>query len=473
MEHTSSGTRRGNDRVSGRNERRGVPIAGVAEGSIGDELGLEPGDRLVEVNGHRVRDLLEYSYLTQARSVSLVVAREPDQEIVCEIEKDEDEDLGLSFDETLFDGMMRCRNNCVFCFVRQNPHGVRRSLCVRDDDPRLSFLHGNYISLTNMSDDHFDLLLQMRLSPLYVSVHSTDPELRQRMMGYKRRVDIMVQLSALAKAGIVVHCQIVMCPGLNDGPELERTVRDLSTLYPQVRSAAVVPVGLTSHRDGLPPLRRPSASEARETVETVFRLQQSMLESNGTRFVFASDEFFFLADHQIPSGAEYEDYQQIENGVGLTRMMADEFRDILTEQGLPTGCERTLHVITGVLGAQALETVLSALPLGHRQRVRLWPLTNSFFGDPVTVTGLLSGRDVLRGVAEIRRCRSEYGDAEVVAVIPDVMLNADGVFVDDLSIGEVTSRAAELGVDLRVVNSTAVGLYTALAGMAKRGMLSE
>lgn len=473
MGDTSSGARCGDYRGSDRSERRGVPIASVARGSIGDELGLRPGDRLVKVNGRNVRDLLEYSYLTHVKSVSLVVTRDPDQEIVCEIEKDEDEDLGLSFDETLFDGMMRCRNNCVFCFVRQNPHGVRRSLCVRDDDPRLSFLHGNYVSLTNLSDDHFDLLLQMRLSPMYVSVHSTDPELRQRMMGYKRRVDIMAQLSALARAGVVVHCQIVLCPGINDGPELVRTVRDLSTLYPQIRSVAVVPVGLTSHRAGLPALLRPSTSDARAVLDAVLRLQQSMLESNGTRFVFASDELFLLAKRPIPSGSEYENYQQIENGVGLTRMMADRFRALLSEQGLPMGCDRSLHVLTGVLGAQALEIVLVALPAGLRRLVRLLPITNSFFGDPVTVTGLLSGHDVLRGVEEIRSCHSEYHDAEVTAVIPDVVLNGDGLFVDDLSVGEVVDRAAELGVDLRVVSSGAEGLYTALTAMTKRGMRSE
>lgn len=448
---------------TGGTKSRGATITKVKRGSIADELGLQPGDRLVCVNGHRVRDLLEYSYLIQQPKLDLVVARSDDEVIMCDVEKDESEDLGIAFSDTLFDGIMQCHNNCLFCFVRQNPRGVRPSLCIKDDDPRLSFLHGNYISLTNLSDDHFNMLLRMRMSPLYISVHSTDPSVRRRLMGYGRNIDIMGQLSALTSAGIIVHCQIVLCPGFNDRSDLIRTVRDLFGLHPGIASVAVVPVGLTSHRESLPFVELPSRAVAVDTLHIIKRLQEDFLRSAGTRFVFASDEFFFLAESQLPDGIEYEQYQQIENGVGLTRKMSDEFNRILKDRGLPaSGDGHAVSLLTGVLGAQALEVVLSALPYEDRQRVHVIPIENSFFGAEVTVTGLISGRDVLRGVQETGQASDASKPAKPVVVIPDVMLNDDGLFVDDLSIDYVRNQAAQLDVDLRVVKSGADGLYFAL-----------
>lgn len=443
---------------------RGAMITEVAPGSIADELGLRPGDRLVSINGHKARDLLEYSYLTQTSELRLEVARGDDEIIMCDIEKDEDEDLGISFADALFNGTMQCSNNCLFCFIRQNPRGVRPSLCVRDDDPRLSFFHGNYISLTNLSNDHFNMLLKMRLSPLYVSVHSTDPAVRKRLMGYKRDIDIISQLSALVAAGTTVHCQIVLCPGINDGSELTRTVDDLHRLHPGVASVAVVPVGLTSHREHLPPLRRPDRAVARETLAIVERLQEHCLKSSGTRFVFASDEFYFLADMPFPEGVEYEEYQQIENGVGLTRKMYDEFKEIVETRGFPTANgDRPVSLITGVLGAKALKFILSVLWTDQLKHVHIHAVENSFFGSPVTVTGLLCGRDVLRGIEEMRQALGSLPATRPVVVIPDVMVNVDGLFVDDLSLEQVRKTAAQLGVDLRVVNTSADGLYCALA----------
>lgn len=444
----------------------GATITAVAPGSIADELGLQPGDRLVSINGREVRDLLEYSYLTQTGRLELTVAR-GDEVIVCDVEKDEDEDLGITFAETLFDGMMKCRNNCVFCFVRQNPPGVRQSLCVRDDDPRLSFLHGNYISLTNLSEDHFNMLLKLRLSPLYVSVHSTDKSIRKRLMGYRRDIDIMAQLSALTSAGITVHCQVVLCPGINDRFELIRTVDDLSKLYPGVSTVAVVPVGLTRYRQRLPSLKRPDRRVAQETVEIVGRLQQRFLDSLGTRFVFASDEFYFLAGIPLPEEEEYEGYQQLDNGVGLTRKMCEEFREILKNRGLPPIGGGVVNVVTGVLGSQALNLALSALPSEAQRCIRILPVENSFFGDLVTVTGLLSGRDILRGVREIVRKGDCGRNERQLAVIPDVVLNSEGMFVDDLTIKDVIDAAAALNVDLRVVPSGAEGLYLVLSAASE------
>jgi putative radical SAM enzyme (TIGR03279 family) len=455
-------------RCKERQSHIGALVKDVATGSIADDLGLRPGDRIERINGYAVRDILEYSFLTSDCRVEIEVERGTGERLIYDIEKDEDEDLGILFTSSLFDGTMECTNNCRFCFVRQNPPGVRESLRVRDDDPRLSFLHGNYVSLTNLSDEHFDMLLKMRLSPLYVSVHSTDPRIRRLLMGYDRDIDILGQLSALTGAGITVHCQIVLCPGVNDRLELLRTMTDLARLRPGISSVAVVPVGLTQHRDRLPRLSRPSAEEALVTLEIVQRMQVQCLETMGTRFAFASDEFYFLADREVPSGDEYEEYQQIENGVGLTRSMADEFLEILRERGLsePQGV-RDISIITGVLGARALETVLAPLPGQARRRIHIVPVRNSYFGEPVTVTGLLSGNDIIAGLETLRQARSAHGTGPVLAAIPDVVVNRDGVFVDDISLERVKGRASELGIDLEVVRTTAEGLYAALTGLAE------
>lgn len=451
-----------------RQPQRGAVVKSVAPGSIASELCLRPGDRIVKVNGHAIRDVLEYSYLTEDRMVEIEVVRDTGERLVCEIEKDEDEDIGMVFMSSLFDGMMKCTNNCLFCFVRQNPNGVRESLRVKDDDPRLSFLHGNYISMTNLSDVHFDMLLKMRLSPLYVSVHSTDVRVRSRLMGYDREIDIMRQLSRLADAGITVHCQIVLCPQINDRFGLLRTVTDLARLHPQISSVAVVPVGLTVHRERLPALRRPDRTDALVTLEIVQRMQERFLRVLGTRFVFASDELFFLADSAIPETAEYEEYQQIENGVGLTRIMADEFSQILRERGLPKlGDARQLNFLTGVIGARALEIVLAALPQQARQRVRVLPVRNSFYGDPVTVTGLLSGKDIAEALTDLGRAHMAHHVGRPVAAISDIMVNSDEMFVDDLSLSSVRRTAVEQGVNLRVVPNGADGLYAALMELAK------
>lgn len=451
-----------------RQSQTGAVVKSIEAGSIADDLGLRPGDRIDRVNGHAVRDMLEYSYLTSDCRVELEVVRSTGERVVFEIEKDEDEDIGISFASSLFNGLMECTNNCRFCFVSQNPPGVRESLRVRDDDPRLSFLHGNYISLTNLSDEHFDMLLKMRLSPLYVSVHSSDPRTRRLLMGYDRDIDIMGQLSALTRAGITVHCQIVLCPGVNYRFDLLRTVTDLAGLHPGVSSVAVVPVGLTRHRARLPRISRPSSQEALVTLEIVHRMQLRCLEDRGTRFVFASDEFYFLAGREVPSGNEYEEYQQIENGVGLTRMMSDEFLEILGERGLPEPeGVREVSIITGMLGAKALETVLASLPEAVRRRIRIVPAANSYFGDLVTVTGLLSGTDVMEALKTLRRIRVAQGADRLVAAIPDIVVNRDGMFVDDIGLEDVRERADELGIDLEVVSNTADGLYAALTGLAK------
>jgi len=455
-------------RCKERQSHIGAVVKDVAAGSIADDLGIRPGDRVERINGHAVRDMLEYSYLTSDCRVELEVERNTGERLVFEIEKDEDEDLGILFTSSLFNGMMECTNNCRFCFVKQNPPGVRESLSVRDDDPRLSFLHGNYISLTNLSDEHFDMLLKMRLSPLYVSVHSTDPWIRRLLMGYDRDIDIIGQLSALTRAGITVHCQVVLCPGINDRFELLRTIADLARLHPGVGSVAVVPVGLTRHRDRLPRLSRPGAEDALVTLEIVERMQVQCLETIGTRFAFASDEFYFLADCEIPPGDEYEEYQQIENGVGLTRIMADEFLEILREHGLPEpeGVQ-DVSIITGVLGAKALEVVLAPLSRQVRRRIHVVPVKNSYFGDPVTVTGLLGGNDIMEALKILRESRTANGTGPIRAAIPDVVVNRDGVFVDDISLECVKEKASELGIDLAIVRSSADGLYAALTGFAE------
>ena len=408
-------------------------IARIEPGSIANELELQPGDLLLAVNGAPVADYLAYRFAIADELVTLAIARDGECWEI-EIEKDEDEDLGLGFEEDVFDGMRRCANKCVFCFEEQMPAGMRPSLSARDDDYRLSFLHGNFITLTNLRPGEWQRILREHLTPLYVSVHATDPEVRRRMMHNRRAGEILPQLRQLGEAGIEVHTQVVLCPGWNDGEVLERTLDDLSELYPTVISIGVVPVGLTGHRPKGPEVRPVTPADAEAVLATLERRQNELLVKLGTRLIFAADEFYLATGRPIPPAEAYEGYPQRENGIGLTRIFLDELAAV---KRFPAGKGRKLTIATGALAAPQLELLADRLRAAGWQ-AEVIPVPNRFYGGGVNVAGLLTGRDILATLRD-----RELGE---LVLLPSVVLNTDGIFLDDLAPADLER---ELNVSLR------------------------
>ncbi|HHU87268.1 MAG: DUF512 domain-containing protein [Pelotomaculaceae bacterium] len=408
----------------------GLTVARVKPGSIAEEIGIGQGDRLIAVNGTPVCDLIDYRFLEADEDISLELKKADGEEWVLELEKDYDQDLGLEFDGAGFGRTIRCSNKCIFCFVDQMPPGMRKTLYVKDDDYRLSFWSGNFITLTNVTGKEMQRIVSMRLSPLYISVHSTNPELRRRMLGNSKAGLIMEQLQELATAGIEMHTQVVACPGLNDGRELARTVEDLSGLWPEVRSLAVVPVGLTRFRQSCYPLRCYTREEARRLLRWLQARQEEFLRTMGNPFVFASDEFYLLSGEEIPPVERYAGFPQLENGVGLTRLFLDEWEEVKARL-FRKRVEKKITLLTGVLGEQLLEPVAAALNRVEGLQAILKVVRNGFFGESTTVAGLITGTDLLSQVLP-----SETGD---LLVLPAISLKKEEpVFLDGTSLPELS-----------------------------------
>ncbi len=378
---------------------------------------MRPGDLLLAVNGRPVTDHIAYRFAIADEEITLDVAR-GDEVWQYEIEKDADEELGLVFATDLFDGMRRCRNDCVFCFESQMPDGMRAALRERDDDFRLSFLHGNFVTLTNLRAADLQRIVRDRLTPLFVSIHATDPAVRRRMMRYRKALDVRAQLRQLGDAGITVHAQIVLCPGWNDGAVLARTLDDLAALHPTVLSVGVVPVGLTGHRPDGPDVRPVTPEDAAAALALIAERQGRNLANFGTRLVFAADELYLSAGLDLPPAEAYEGFPQRENGIGLARLFLDE----LAGTRFPRGA-RHLTLVTGTLAAPLLERLAARLRrAGHTADVLA--VSNAFYGGGVSVAGLLTGRDIRAALA---------GRALDLLLLPAVVLNADGCFLDDLT----------------------------------------
>ncbi|WP_341473559.1 DUF512 domain-containing protein [Desulfallas thermosapovorans] len=408
-------------------------ITSVVENSIAGELGIQPGDVLLQVNGREIKDILDYQYLTADENVQLLVQKYNGEHWLLEIEKDYDESLGLAFRNGGWGATRRCGNKCIFCFVDQMPGEMRRTLYIKDDDYRLSFVQGNFITLTNVGAAELERIAQMRMSPLYISVHTTNPALRREIMGNPRAGQIMGQLRYLAEAGIEMHTQVVLCPGINDGPELNRTIGDLGELWPAVRSLAVVPVGLTTSRRGLYNLSTYDRQKARAVLQEVQRWQKVFMTGYQYPLVFASDEFYLLAGEPVPAAEDYGGFPQTENGVGLVRLFLDEWQQLA--DNLPRRLDTPVHysLVTGTLAGPVLAPVVAELNRIAGLHLDLHVLENRFFGKTVTVAGLLTGQDLLQGLAG-----RDLGDR---LFIPGVMLrDGDQVFLDDITPGEISSR---------------------------------
>ncbi len=402
-------------------------VDSIAPGSPAARAGLAPGDKVVRVNGRAPRDYIEYRYLAAEPRVSLVVENGAGERRRLQLAKAVDEELGLRFSEDVFDGVITCRNRCPFCFIAQLPRGLRPALYVRDDDYRLSFLHGNFVTLTNLTPPDRARIARLHLSPLYVSVHATEPEVRARMFGGPT-VDVLAEMRRLSRKGIEFHTQLVVCPGLNDGPHLEQTVRDLAALYPGVRSAGVVPVGLTKHRRDRPSVRPVTRRLARALIESVHRWQREFLRGLGTRFVFAADELYLLTGSRLPGRARYEGFPQLGNGIGCGRLFLEGVRRVR-----PPTLRRRIPVtlVTGEMAAPLVERLAARLNEGAA-RAQVCVVRNGLLGRSVTTAGLLAGRDIARALGTQERT--------ALVIVPGTAVREGEGFIDGMSLKALSQR---------------------------------
>ncbi len=412
---------------------RQLEVESIEPGSIAEELGIEPGDTVLRINDKPAADIIDYCFLTAEEEVNILLQKPDNSQWLLEIEKDWDEELGIIFKEGGLGATRSCRNKCIFCFVDQMPPDMRDSLYVKDDDYRLSFFQGNFISLTNVSDRELQRIAEQKLSPLYISVHTTNPRLRVKMMRNPAAAKIMDQLRYLAGSGVEIHTQAVLCPGINTGEELERTVADLSDLWPSVHSLALVPVGLTGYREKLYPLRKFNSVEAVEIIQRVYQWQKVFTKQKGYPLVFASDEFYLLAGKPVPPADHYGGFPQTENGVGLIRLFVDSWNEIKSElpRGLPS--ETNLKLVTGELAASVLDPVVNRLNKVENLSVELVAVKNNFFGADVTVAGLLTAADI---TGQIKVC----GNTGAVIVPEAALRSGEPVFLDGPSLDELSHK---------------------------------
>ena len=400
------------------------------KGSLADRLALQPGDRLISINGHILRDIIDYHYYAADEELGVEIER-ADQRLAFHVQREYGEEFGLRFTDDVFDGVRRCNNSCAYCFVDQMPPGLRSTLYIKDDDYRYSFLHGNFITLSNWTEEDWERVAEQHLSPLYISVHATDPELRRRMFGNPRLPDIRAQLRRLADLGIEVHTQIVVLPGLNDGACLDGTVDDLTALYPAVRSIGVVPVGLTKYQPaGSRPL---TAQEERAIMRQIVPRQAENRRQFGVALIYPSDELYLRTGFPIPSAGEYDGFPQLENGIGLVRQLVEEWEKIKAEGVV---CRRGRGaVVCGTLIAPLLGQIVRELNDEYTLDISSVPIENEFFGSTVTVSGLLTGGDVVATL--------ENRDPGDVVFLPRVMFDAAGsVTLDDLTVRDMESGLA-------------------------------
>ena len=407
-------------------------ISRIYPGSIAEELEIEVGDLLISVNGEKVKDIIQYRFLTDDEYIELEIQTKSGERVVYEIEKDYDEELGLEFTNPIIDKAKSCRNKCMFCFIEQLPKGMRETLYFKDDDSRLSFLQGNFVTLTNMSEQDIEDIIRYRISPINISVHTTNPELRQRMITNRFAGKLYSIMERLAEAGITMNCQIVLCPGVNDGKELERTITDLSNLYPNVNSVAIVPVGVTRYRDHLPHLEIFNEKTANEALDLVEGLQEKCLEKFGSRFAFMSDEFYIIANREIPDYDSYEGFLQFEDGVGMIRKLGTEIENYLDE--LPDDYdvrEKTVSIATGKSAYEFINSMAELIMKKFPQvKINVYRIVNEFWGETITVSGLITAQDIIKQTEGKERGETLY--------ITRSMLKADElIFLDDVTLEQL------------------------------------
>lgn len=415
----------------------------VETGSIAEELGISSGDILISINNTRPKDIFDYQFLMNDSEITVIIRKPNGEEWELEIEKDFNEDLGIEFEEGLMDCYSSCRNKCMFCFIDQMPKGMRETLYFKDDDARLSYLQGNYITLTNLKDEDIDRIILYKLAPINISVHTTNKELRAKMLSNRFAGDALVKMQKLFENGIEMNSQVVCCKGYNDGAELEKTIQDLASYMPYMLSLSIVPVGLTKFRDGLAPLEKFLKEDARAVLDIIHKYQAIYLEKFGTRFVHASDEWYLTAELPIPKADAYEEYGQIENGVGMLRSFIDEFEEYYNTL---EGDDRSgiVSIATGKLAAKIMKDLTMRLIVKYPNiKVEVFEITNEFFGPDITVAGLLTGQDIMNQLNG-----KELGD---YLILPSVLLrNGEEVLLDDYTL---TDLEKTLQTKIRIVQS--------------------
>ena len=413
-------------------------IQSVDAGSPAARAGVRPGETLLEISGHRVVDVLDYKFYGYDARLTLTLQGEDGARRTVKLRKEEGEDLGLNFETYLMDRARSCANQCIFCFVDQMPPGMRKTLYFKDDDARLSFLLGNYITLTNLSQREIQRICDLRVSPVNISVHATDPELRTAMLKNPRAGECLAVMERLAQAGIEMNCQVVACPGINDGPALDRTLRELGALHPQVTSVAVVPVGVTRFREGLHPIAPYTKEQAAALIDQVEAFAAGFMAERGTALAWCSDEFYLIAGRALPEKGYYEDMAQLENGVGMLRLLQSQAELALEDQD-PQAAPPAFSVATGVSAAPFIQEIVDRCrETCDKIRGSVYPIRNRFFGETITVSGLVTGADL---VEQLRG--AELG--EVLYIPANMLRSGERVFLDDVTVEEAQ---AALGVPI-------------------------
>lgn len=432
-------------------KNKGHKITAVSPGSIGEELELEPGDVLLTIDGEEIEDIFDYDYMTDSESFVMTIQKKNGEEWELEIESG-GEDLGLTFENGLMSEYRSCRNKCIFCFIDQMPPGMRETLYFKDDDSRLSFLQGNYITLTNMSDRDIDRIIRFHLSPINISVQTMNPELRCRMLNNRFAGEALKKIDRLYEAGTEMNGQIVLCKGVNDGEELRYTIERLAAYAPHMQSVSVVPVGLSKFRDGLYPLEPFTKEDACQVIDLIEEWQKKLYEKHKLHFIHASDEWYILAERELPEESRYDGYIQLENGVGMIRLLYEEFMDALGEKE-DDGKTEELSMATGFLPYPYLKRLLDRMAEVYPGRkIHLYPIRNDFFGEMITVAGLITGQDL---VAQLKG--KPLGSR---LLLPSVMFKSgEEVFLDDMT---RTQAEAALQIPINIVKSGGYDLLSAI-----------
>lgn len=421
--------------------------------------GIKVGEKLLQVNGHPVVDVLDYKFYTYDPKLTLLLEKPDGKQRSVKIRKQEGEELGLNFETYLMDKARCCANRCIFCFVDQLPKGMRDTLYFKDDDARLSFLMGNYITLTNLSERELDRIVELRVSPINISVHATEPDLRAMMLGHRNGGRVMEIMRRFAQAHITMNCQVVACPGINDGEHLQKSMEDLEALYPYVKSVSIVPVGLTCHREGLHPLQPYDKSKAQLVIDQVETFAQKCLEKHKSRIFWCSDEFYLRAKRPIPEDEYFEDYTQLENGVGMLRLLRTEF-DSALRLADPVEAVRPFSTACGVDAADWIREIVDRAAEKCHTKGKVYPIVNHFLGETITVSGLVTGGDL---IAQLKG--RDLGERLLIPI--NMLRHGEDVFLDDITLHDV---ARELNVEVVPVEQDGFDLCDAIFDIRKGGL---
>lgn len=418
-------------------------VKSIRPGSIAEEFELEQGDALLQINGKEIEDIFDYQYLVEDEYIEVLIRKPDGEEFILEIEKDPDEDLGIEFENGLMDNYRSCHNKCIFCFIDQMPKGMRETLYFKDDDSRLSFLQGNYVTLTNMSEHDIDRIIHYHLGPINVSVHTTNPKLRCKMLNNRFAGTSLSKMDKLAEAGIEMNGQVVLCKGINDGDELRRTIKDLMEYIPAMQSLSIVPSGLTKYREGLFKLEPFTKEDACEVIDIIEGYQKEIYAKYGVHFVQASDEWYILAGRDFPEEERYDGYIQLENGVGMMRLLWEEFKEAYNDmEEINLKKPMVISIATGVLAYPLIRKMSDAMEKKvHGLKINTYKIINNFFGNQITVSGLLTGTDLMDQLKNV-----ELGEK---LILPgNVLRSGEDVFLDDYTLSDL-----EKALNIKIVIS--------------------